>query len=155
VESDSHLVKSNGRQYHHHKKNSKIHKKNQQKFVKNPQKTLKKTSKNRKKSLLNPLNTRDEIKPVSNHSNNQPVWMVWKFALDKLLKEQFFNLLQKNISIKTIWSSIIFIWCAHKLNIRDFFLFKIFNTFNFFQFFKILIAWTGLISSLLNTLKFP
>jgi hypothetical protein len=75
---------------------------------------------------------------------------VWKFDFDKLFKEQFFNLLQQNILIRTIWSSIIFIWCAHKINIRDFF-FKIFNTFNFFQFFKILIAWTGLISSLLPT----
>jgi hypothetical protein len=27
----------------------------------------------------------------------------------------------KNILIKIIWFSIIFIWCAHKLNIRDFF----------------------------------
>jgi hypothetical protein len=88
---------------------------------------------------------RDEIKPVSNHSNKQTVWMVWKFDLDKLLKEQFFNLLQLNILIKTIWSSLIFIWCAHKLKIRDFFV-KIFNTFNFFQFFKILILnWFDLI----------
>jgi hypothetical protein len=74
--------------------------------------------------------------------------MVWKFDLNKLLIEQFFNLQQQNILIKTIvCSSIIYIWCAHKLNIRDFF-FQNFNTFNFFQFFKILIAWTGLISSL-------
>jgi hypothetical protein len=77
---------------------------------------------------------------------------VWKFDLDKL-KEQFFYLLQQNILIKTIWSSTIFIWCAHKPNIRDFF-FKIFNTFNFFKFFKILIAWTGLISSLIYTSGF-
>jgi hypothetical protein len=73
------------------------------------------------------------------------VWIVWNF--DNLIW-QFFNLLKQNILIKTIWSSIIFIWCARKLNIREFF-FKIFNTFNFFQHFQDLdcLNWFDLIPS--------
>jgi hypothetical protein len=44
----------------------------------------------------------------------------------------FITVAQK-ILIKTIWSSIIFMWCAHKLNIRDFF----FQNFQLVQLFSI------------------